>query len=82
MRRSWRHLGVRLGGQLGGAVPTPIADTQVMAMVLGFGEAASYETLASKLAGARIDKTQRFTVTIVFLLYFRTSSFSLFVFDR
>ncbi len=47
--------------QLGGAVPAPIADTQVMAMVLGFGEAASYETLASKLAGARIDKTQRFT---------------------
>jgi ribonuclease D len=47
--------------QLGGAVPIPIADTQVMAMVLGFGEAASYETLASKLANARIDKTQRFT---------------------
>ena len=47
--------------QLMGSVPAPIADTQVMAMVLGFGEAASYETLASKLAGARIDKTQRFT---------------------
>jgi ribonuclease D len=36
-------------------------DTQVAAMVCGFGEAASYETLAAKLADARIDKSSRFT---------------------
>ncbi|MEX1107906.1 MAG: ribonuclease D, partial [Dongiaceae bacterium] len=44
--------------QMAEQVPHPFADTQVMAMVLGFGEAASYETLANKLAGAHIDKTQ------------------------
>jgi ribonuclease D len=42
-------------------VPTPIFDTQVAAMVCGFGESASYETLAAKLADAHIDKTSRFT---------------------
>ena len=30
-------------------------------MVCGFGDAVSYETLAAKLAGARIDKSSRFT---------------------
>ncbi len=44
-----------------GQVPAPIFDTQVAAMVCGFGESASYETLAAKLAGAHIDKTSRFT---------------------
>ncbi len=42
-------------------VPAPFFDTQVAAMVCGFGEAASYETLARKLANAKIDKTSRFT---------------------
>jgi ribonuclease D len=36
-------------------------DTQVAAMVCGHGEAASYESLATKLAKARIDKSSRFT---------------------
>jgi len=44
-----------------GAIPNPLIDTQVVAMVSGFGDAVSYETLAAKLAGARIDKTSRFT---------------------
>ena len=44
-----------------GQLPTPIADTQIMAMVCGFGESASYETLATKLARAKIDKSSRFT---------------------
>ncbi|HEV2161922.1 MAG TPA: ribonuclease D [Stellaceae bacterium] len=44
-----------------GKVPAPIFDTQVAAMVCGFGESASYETLAARLAGAHIDKTSRFT---------------------
>lgn len=46
---------------LTGAVPVPMFDTQVAAMVCGFGEAASYETLAGRLAGATIDKSSRFT---------------------
>jgi len=44
-----------------GQVPGPIFDTQVAAMVCGFGESVSYETLAAKLAGATIDKSSRFT---------------------
>ena len=44
-----------------GKVPDPMFDTQVAAMVCGFGDAASYETLADKLAGAKIDKSSRFT---------------------
>lgn len=46
---------------ISGAVPTPLFDTQVAAMVCGFGDAVSYETLASQLAKARIDKSMRFT---------------------
>lgn len=46
---------------LAGAVPTPLFDTQVAAMVCGFGDAVSYETLAGRLAGAHIDKSSRFT---------------------
>lgn len=46
---------------LTGQVPTPIYDTQVAAMVLGFGEQASYEMLASQLAKVQIDKSSRFT---------------------
>ena len=44
-----------------GTVPTPIFDTQVAAMVCGFGESVAYETLARKLAKAQIDKSSRFT---------------------
>ena len=44
-----------------GAIPTPMFDTQIAAMVCGFGEAASYETLATTLANAKIDKSSRFT---------------------
>lgn len=44
-----------------GKVPAPLFDTQVAAMVCGFGDAVSYETLAGQLAQARIDKSARFT---------------------
>lgn len=47
--------------KLTGAVPTPIFDTQIAAMVCGFGDLVGYETLVTKLAGARIDKSSRFT---------------------
>src|SRR3974390_2154054 len=43
--------------KLRGGVPAPRFDTQVPAMVCGSGESESYETLAGKLAGARIDKS-------------------------
>jgi ribonuclease D len=46
---------------LTGLIPKPVFDTQVAAMVCGFGDAVSYETLAGKLAGAKIDKSSRFT---------------------
>ena len=44
-----------------GKIPTPIFDTQVAAMVCGFGDQVGYEALAAKLAGATLDKSQRFT---------------------
>ncbi len=46
---------------LTGRTPAPLFDTQVAAMVCGFGDSISYETLATKLAGATIDKSSRFT---------------------
>jgi ribonuclease D len=45
----------------GGVLPNPLFDTQVAAMVCGFGDAASYETLARKIAHVEIDKSARFT---------------------
>jgi ribonuclease D len=47
--------------QMSGQVPHPVFDTQVAAMVCGFGDAASYETLVRRLAGAHLDKASRFT---------------------
>ena len=41
--------------------PEPLFDTQVAAMVCGFGEQAGYETLVRKIARASVDKTSRFT---------------------
>jgi len=46
---------------LAGAVPEPLFDTQIAAMVCGFGDSVSYETLVRKLAGASLDKASRFT---------------------
>jgi ribonuclease D len=45
----------------GRVIPDPLFDTQIVAMVCGFGEAASYETLARKIAHAQVDKSARFT---------------------
>ena len=44
-----------------GMVPTPVFDTQIAAMVCGFGDQVGYETLVSRLTGGRLDKSQRFT---------------------
>jgi ribonuclease D len=45
----------------GGVIPAPLFDTQIAAMVCGFGEQVGYETLVRKLARASVDKTSRFT---------------------
>ncbi len=45
----------------GGVIPDPLFDTQVAAMVCGFGEQAGYETLVRKIARQPVDKTSRFT---------------------
>lgn len=41
--------------------PVPLFDTQVAAMVCGFGEQVGYETLVRKIARADLDKSSRFT---------------------
>jgi ribonuclease D len=41
--------------------PKPFFDTQVAAMVCGFGEQVGYETLVRKIAKAQLDKSSRFT---------------------
>ncbi|MCP5432574.1 MAG: ribonuclease D [Alphaproteobacteria bacterium] len=46
---------------LTGEIPAPVFDTQVAAMVCGFGDSVAYDTLARQLAGADIDKSSRFT---------------------
>ena len=45
----------------GGIIPAPLFDTQVAAMVAGFGEQVGYETLVRKIAREGLDKTSRFT---------------------
>ena len=45
----------------GNVIPTPLFDTQIAAMVCGYGDSVSYEQLANDLAKARIDKSSRFT---------------------
>lgn len=45
----------------GGLIPHPIFDTQVAAMVCGFGDSVSYDQLVHKTTGEHIDKTSRFT---------------------
>jgi ribonuclease D len=46
---------------LAGVIPHPIFDTQVAAMVCGFGEAVSYSMLVKRLLNRNLDKTSRFT---------------------
>ncbi|MCJ8335335.1 MAG: ribonuclease D [Epibacterium sp.] len=41
--------------------PKPLFDTQVAAMVCGFGEQVGYETLVRKICKQGLDKTSRFT---------------------
>jgi len=43
------------------ALPEPIFDSQVAAMVCGFGDSVGYDKLVRKLTGKHIDKSKRFT---------------------
>jgi ribonuclease D len=46
---------------MGGLIPHPVFDTQVAAMVCGFGDSISYDQLVFKVTGDHIDKSHRFT---------------------
>ncbi|WP_151987769.1 ribonuclease D [Rhizobium sp. EC-SD404] len=46
---------------LGDLIPHPIFDTQIAAMVCGFGDSISYDQLVARITGGHIDKTSRFT---------------------
>jgi ribonuclease D len=46
---------------LGKLIPHPIFDTQVAAMVCGFGDSVSYDQLVSRIKNVHIDKSSRFT---------------------
>src|SRR5690606_27452942 len=47
--------------RLGSLIPHPVFDTQVAAMVCGFGDSVSYDQLVQKVTGTRLDKSSRFT---------------------
>src|SRR6266498_2502368 len=44
-----------------GSIPNPIVDTQVAAMVLGYGDSISYDQLVQRVTGDTLDKSHRFT---------------------
>jgi ribonuclease D len=46
---------------LAGRLPKPVFDSQIAAMVCGFGDSVGYDTLIGSLTGVRIDKSSRFT---------------------
>ena len=52
---------VEIVHHLGGVIPHPIFDSQVAAMVLGYGDSISYDALVRKTTGGEIDKAHRFT---------------------
>jgi len=42
-------------------IPFPVFDTQIGAMVCGYGESVSYDKLVRQITGVQIDKSSRFT---------------------
>ena len=44
-----------------GVIPRPLVDTQVAAMVLGYGDSISYDQLVQRITGDSLDKSNRFT---------------------
>ncbi|MEM1344425.1 MAG: ribonuclease D, partial [Pseudomonadota bacterium] len=52
---------VEIFHHLTGHIPAPLFDTQVAAMVCGYGDQVGYETLVRRIAKAEVDKSSRFT---------------------
>jgi len=52
---------IELFFHLTGKIPSPLFDTQLAAMVCGFGDSIGYDRLAESLVNTQIDKGQRFT---------------------
>jgi ribonuclease D len=46
---------------MAGAIPRPVFDTQVAAMVLGYGDSISYDQLVQRITGDVLDKSHRYT---------------------
>ncbi len=46
---------------MAGVIPHPIFDSQVAAMVLGYGDSISYDQLVQRITGDTLDKSNRFT---------------------
>src|SRR6185437_2948645 len=46
---------------MAGKIPHPIFDSQVAAMVLGYGDSISYDQLVQRITGDTLDKSHRFT---------------------
>ncbi len=44
-----------------GLIPAPLVDTQVAAMVLGYGNSIAYDQLVQRITGDNLDKSLRFT---------------------
>jgi ribonuclease D len=44
-----------------GLIPAPLVDTQVAAMVLGYGDSIAYDQLVQRITGDNLDKSLRFT---------------------
>lgn len=44
-----------------GEVPHPVFDTQLAAMVAGYGDSVGYETLVNRIAKAQVDKASQYT---------------------
>ncbi|OXT01513.1 ribonuclease D [Notoacmeibacter marinus] len=47
--------------KMGELIPHPIFDTQIAAMVCGYGDSVSYDALVQKVTGKQLDKSSRFT---------------------
>ena len=52
---------VEICWHMAGLIPHPIFDTQIAAMVLGYGDSISYEQLVQRITGDQLDKSSRFT---------------------
>ena len=52
---------VEIMQHMGNVIPAPMFDTQVAAMVCGFGDSVGYENIVRQLTGNSIDKSSRFT---------------------